>query len=199
MPFWRRKPKEVDPQLEAARAEAEASLPPGWQIYRSDRERFSVPQGRVTTYAISAVGPTDERALVIAVGEPNAYRQLARLMRGELEPSEAWSVPLDDFEVTKSYGHFDLIKDEDPNVIAAKRELDASVPSGWELYDTDREDYRFPSGSVDTCAASAVSVSGDVHLVMGLGEAGAFLHLARALRGELEITEAWAVPVEQVR
>ena len=121
MPFWKRK---TDPEVEAARAGAEAALPPGWSIHRSDRETFSLPTGRVTTYGISAGGPAGEKALVLAVGEANAYRHFARLMRGELDTAEGWAIPLDNIEAFKTHGLFDIIDDDDPDVLAAKQELD---------------------------------------------------------------------------
>ena len=66
MPFW--KPKPPDPEVEAARAEAEAALRSGWQIYRVDDESFRVPKGRVKTFGVIATGPGGEPALVVAVG-----------------------------------------------------------------------------------------------------------------------------------
>ncbi len=193
MPFWKRK---TDPEVEAARASAEAALPPGWSIHRSDRETFLVPTGNVITYGISAGGPAGQKALVLAVGEANAYRHLVRLMRGELDTAEGWAVPLDNIEPfkTRTHGHFDIIDDDDPDVIAAKQELDEALPSGWDLYDTNKETYFFPEGFIETCAASARSSGGETILVMGLGEAGAFRQLVRALRGELAQADAWAPP-----
>ena len=81
MPFWKR-----DPELQAARAEAEASLPPGWKIYRSDSERFRVPAGHITTYGICAVGPSDQTSLVIAVGEANTAISLVTCVASWTSP-----------------------------------------------------------------------------------------------------------------
>ena len=195
MPFWKKKPP--DPNIEAARAEAEAALPPGWEIRRSDLETFRIPTGRIYTYGICAAGPgPHDQALVIAVGEANAYRYFARFMRGEFEPAEGWAVPLEDVDPKKSHGSFHVRNEEDPDVVAAQAELDAALPAGWELYDNDRERYFFPGGYLKTYAVAAGGPSGEAALVMGLGEAGGYRQLSRRLRGELEITDSWAPPMD---
>ena len=193
MAFWKRK---QDPDLEMARAEAEASLPSGWEIYRSDRERFRLPSKVVETYGICAAGPGGETALVIAVGEANAYRQFVRFMRGGLSVTEGWSVPLTTVDAKPQRG-FSVDMDEgDPAVAAAKREFDESLPEGWSLFELDRERYFFPSASLQTAALAVRGPAGEEELVMGIGEAGALHQMARRLRGELEVAEAWAPPMK---
>ncbi|MBW3594042.1 MAG: hypothetical protein KY391_00580 [Actinobacteria bacterium] len=193
MPFWKRK---IDPEVAAARARAEAALPAGWRIYRSDREQFDVPKGRVITYGICAAGPSGETALVVAVGEANSYRHFERFMRGHLDVAEGWSVPLVDIEPNKPYGSFHVRHEDDADVIAAKQELDDALPDGWELYDSDRERYFFPSGYLETWAVTARGPGDEGMLVMGLGEAGGFRQLAKALRRELPTADAWAPPMQ---
>ena len=190
MPFWKR-----DPELQAARAEAEASLPPGWKIYRSDSERFRVPAGHITTYGICATGPSDQHSLVIAVGEANAYRHFARHMRGGLDFADGWAIPLTNIRPAKPAAIFAL-GDEDPDVLAAKQELDQSLPQGWEPYDIDRERYFFPGGYLETYAVAARGPGDEAALVMGVGKAGGLRTLAKRLRGELEIADAWAAPMD---
>lgn len=174
-------------------------MPAGWSIYRSDREMFRVPAGRVITYGICAVGPAQETALVIAVGEANAYRHFARFMSGGFEVSEGWAVPLDAVDPREPHAHFGISADDDPDVIAAKRELDESLPPGWEPFDSDRERYFFPSGRIETWAIAASGPGGEGALAMGLGEAGGLRQVARFFRGELEIADAWAPPMERLR
>ena len=195
MAFWKRE-QEPDPDLVAAQAEAEGALASGWEIYRSDSERFRVPSGRVMTYGICAVGPADETALVIAVGEANAYRQFARFMRGELSVAEGWSVPLTTIDPKPPRGVVVSLDEGDPAIAAAKREIDASLPRGWALFDVDRERYFFPSVYLETAAAAVQGTAGEEELVMGLGEAGALHQMARRLRGELEVADAWVPPME---
>ena len=45
----------------------------------------------MTAWAVSAVGPSGKAALAMGIGEANAIRQLARVLRGELGVSEAWA------------------------------------------------------------------------------------------------------------
>ncbi|MDP9067871.1 MAG: hypothetical protein M3N53_05935, partial [Actinomycetota bacterium] len=135
MPFWKRK---LDPELEVAKTEAENALPPGWEIHVVDPESFWVPAGKVVTYGISAYSPAGEKALVVAVGEVNAYRQLTRLMRGELEKTESWAVPLGPPE-RKEKNFTGMVWDEEnPEVVAARSALEAELPSDWSVFFTDR-------------------------------------------------------------
>ena len=193
MPFWKRK---VDPEEEAARAEAEATLPAGWSIHRVDLETFTVPLGRVETYGVCASGPDDQHKLVIAVGKSNAYLQFARFMRGEFDVADGWAVPLPPLNDEPRTRVFSVRHEDDPEVVAAKEEADAALPSGWELFNSDRERYFFPGGYLETWAVVASGSDGDAELVMGVGEAGGLRQLARRMRGELEIAEAWAAPME---
>ena len=192
MPLWGRK---TDPELDAARAEAEAALPPGWEIYRSDLESFRVPGGVVKTYGICATGPGDESALVIAVGEANAYRHFARHMRGELESADGWAVPLTDVEPRRASVSVSVEVDDAP-AAAAKRELDEALPPGWDLYDLDRERYSFPSHYIETYAVAVAGPADERELVVGVGKAGALRQMARRLRGELDVADAWAPPMQ---
>ena len=189
VPFWKRK---VDPEEEAARAQAEAVLPGGWQIHRVDLETFSVPRGRVETYGICASGPPGENTLVIAVGKLNAYRQFVRYMNGDFEAAEGWAVPIPPLEGRARDSYFSVRHRDDPEVIAAKEEVDDALPTGWELFYSDRERYFFPGGYLETWAVSARGPAEEGELVMGLGEAGGLRQMARRLRGELETAEAWA-------
>jgi hypothetical protein len=99
--FWRlRKRRRVGEEasaveLEAATREASEALPAGWKLLDfADREIYTVPGAKIVTYSVAAHGPNGEVEMVIAVGEANAYRQLARRLRGELEMAEGWAPPL---------------------------------------------------------------------------------------------------------
>lgn len=95
MPLWRRE-KVVDPNLAAARQEAEAELPEGWTLRGTDREGFQwfdEPYVIVRAWAALAEGPAHERMVAIAADEAEAYRQLARRLRGELDEEQGWAPP----------------------------------------------------------------------------------------------------------
>jgi hypothetical protein len=95
MPFWRRE-KRVDPEVEAARQEAQAALPDAWALRATDREGFQwfdEPYVIVRAWAALAEGPGNERMVAIAADEATAYRQLARRLRGDLDEREGWAPP----------------------------------------------------------------------------------------------------------
>ena len=199
MPFWRRTPdpaKELEKaEIAAARAEAEAELPPGWRIEYSDYESFMVPTGSLATYGILAMGPTDERMLAVGVGEANAYRQLIRHLRGELPVAEAWAPPLDQVGGKPWKAKFRKRSENDPDADAALAELEAGLPGGWTLYYIDRERYMLRGGQLETFGVSASSTGGEAAVAIALSEADAYRQLLRHLRGELEISDGWAVPL----
>ena len=181
--------------VELAEREAAAALPEGWQLEPPDGERFRLPGGPLQTYALVASGPGDEAVLVVAVGKANAYRQLVRRLRGELETSDAWAPPVprqppgpvEDQLVEPDSG--------DAEVEQAFAELTAALPDGWQPYDVDRERFRLPGRKLETYAVSAVGPGGEAALVLAVGEANAYRQLTRRLRGELTVTEAWAPPI----
>lgn len=80
-------------EVRAALEELTQALPAGWQLYEADRERFRLPGRVVEVFAVSAVGRGGEAALVLAVGEAKAYRQLKRRLQGELRVTDAWAPP----------------------------------------------------------------------------------------------------------
>ena len=85
----------------------------------------------------------------------------------------------------------------DPEVAAAKEELDTALPPRWRLFDSDQERYFFPNGYLETFAVAAAGPGREGELVLGIGEDGAFRTLAKRLRGELDVTEAWAAPMNR--
>jgi hypothetical protein len=86
----------VDPEVEAARQEAQAALPDAWALRGTDREGFQwfdEPYVIVRAWAALAEGPGNERMVAIAADEATAYRQLARRLRGDLDEREGWAPP----------------------------------------------------------------------------------------------------------
>ena len=99
MPFFGR--KDDDPDLAAARAEAESVLPVGWKLAEEDREGFLLlgeTQIALDVWAAAAEGPGGALELAVACDKAGAFRALASRLRGELETSEAWCPPLDRVE-----------------------------------------------------------------------------------------------------
>jgi hypothetical protein len=88
---------EDDPDLVAARADAEGALPEGWKLAEEDREGFLLvgPQTQIQldVWAAAAEGPNGELELAVACDKVGAYIGLARRLRGDLETSEAWVPP----------------------------------------------------------------------------------------------------------
>ena len=117
-------------------------------------------------------------------------------MRGELDFADGWAIPLTDIRPANPGAIFALADEEDTDVIAAKGELDEALPAGWKPYDIDRERYFFPGGYLETYAAAARGPGDEAALVMGIDKAGGLRTLARWLRGELEIADAWAAPMD---
>ena len=85
----------IDPEVVPAWREARDSLPAGWTLLGADSERFGVfKDAKFETFAAVARGPTGEVAAVMALDESTAYRELARRVRGDLEPTDVWALPL---------------------------------------------------------------------------------------------------------
>ena len=185
-------------EIEVAEREAAAALPDGWELHYPDGERFRLPGASLQTYGLTASGPRDEAVLVVAVGKANVYRQLVRRLRGELEISDAWAPPVPplppepvDHDYLGPYG-------DDADVKRALDELVQALPEGWRVYEADRERFRLPGRKVETFGVSAVGPDGQAAFVLAVGEANAYRQLARRLRGELEVADAWAPPLSGV-
>jgi hypothetical protein len=91
------KRREDDPDLVAARADAEGALPEGWKLAEEDREGFLLvgPQTHISldVWAAAAEGPNGELELAVACDKVGAYIALAGRLRGDLETSDAWAPP----------------------------------------------------------------------------------------------------------
>jgi hypothetical protein len=89
--------RDDEPNLLAAKADAESALPDGWTLVEEDREGFLLA-GKTTiqldVWAAAAEGPNGELELAIACDKAGAYTALARRLRGDLETTEDWSPPL---------------------------------------------------------------------------------------------------------
>lgn len=191
---WFTKSKE-DPEVEAARQEVGSVLPSGWELGSSDRERFSLPTGHIFVWA-AWTSFESERRYAIAFGpdEADAYRQVAARLRNEIEPSPAWRPPMDwriSEELKKQRESFFNDYGAEDDDLAALEELHASVPPGWELFDSDRERFRMPGYRFETYACTARGPSGDAVLAMGIGLGGSFRALKDALEGRLEESPFW--------
>ena len=76
----------------------------------------------------------------------------------------------------------------------ARAEVEAALPEGWELVGTDKESFGFVDVDVVVFGALATGPAGDHAVAIAVDEAGAYRHLARRLRGELDVAEGWAPP-----
>ena len=91
-----------EPDVVAARADAEGAPPEGWKLLEDDREGFllSGPDTQITlnVWAAAAEGPNGELELAVACDKAGAYTALARRLRGDLETTEGWAPPVQYFE-----------------------------------------------------------------------------------------------------
>jgi len=84
-----------DAAVEDALADVDGSLPAGWTLYDSDREKYRLVSATVAVWVVSAVGPGGAAAMAMAIGEAAALRQLGRTLRGELHVTRRWAPILD--------------------------------------------------------------------------------------------------------
>ncbi len=190
MPWFR---KRIDPNVTLARQEIEAVLPPGWQFHRTDSERFSLPEGRITVWGAWAHGD-GKYAIAFGRDEVDSIRQVAARLRGELEKTVAWRPPMEWHEAKPtlqkepSFHPYDLTEEDE----AALRELKVAVPPGWQLWDSDRERFFMPGHTLESWACSAMGPSGQKILTMGIGLGGSLRALKDALEGNLQESPYWA-------
>ena len=191
---WFGKKEPDDPNLLVAREELESVLPPGWEIHDTDRERFTVPGGFFYIWAAWASSEAEGRS-VIAFGrdEADALRQVTARFRGEIEPRVAWRPPADwldpkDRKEREFFGGDSAEGDE----LIALRELEAAVPPGWELFDSDRERFWTLGQKFETYACTARGPGDQFVLALGIGKAGSYRALKDALQGTLEEAPYWA-------
>ena len=191
MRWFRRKP---DPEVEAARAELESVLPPGWTIDRSDRERFSLFQRGLVVWAAWASCEAEHRyAIAFGRSEADAFRQVARRLRRELEPTLSWRPPIAWSEKDpRSTGLDFRIFAPDQDYSGSLADLKASLPVGWDLYFCDRERFAMPGHTLETHGCSAKGPEGEAIFTMGIGADGSLRALQDALEGRLAEASAWA-------
>jgi hypothetical protein len=82
------------PEVEMARGEAEQALPAAWKIVEADYENFSAGDHSMDVWGAFAEGPAGEVAVAVAVTQAEAYRQLARVLRGDLDVNDGWAPPV---------------------------------------------------------------------------------------------------------
>lgn len=83
---------------------------------------------------------------------------------------------------------------------AAQRDLERQeamegLPDGWSIFDADRERYGVGSGGVEAYGVVATGPAGERAVGLALTKTGAYEMAKRAIRGDVEETDAWAPPV----
>ena len=77
------------------RLETPVALPPGWEIWGVDDERYSSPSGEsIAAWGVAAMTPTGEQVVAIALSEQDAVAGLQEHAQGDLAPSDHWIVRL---------------------------------------------------------------------------------------------------------
>jgi hypothetical protein len=176
------------------RTSVDDQLPEGWTLTGTDREVFRLHDADIVTWAAMADGPDGSAmAIVASEDESDAIWALRRRILGDLPPTEGWALPAPAGAPVDPDDTTVFADDEkDPDVKEAVREAEAALRPGWVLYETDREKYSVGGAKVAAWAVSAVGPSGDAAMAMGIGEANAIRQLARVLRGDLAVCDAWA-------
>lgn len=91
--------------------------------------------------------------------------------------------------------------DDDPSLVAACADAEAALPEGWKLAEADREGFLLVGSTtiaLDVWAAAAEGPNGELELAIACDKPGAYVALARRLRGDLQTTDAWAPPPQYV-
>ena len=176
------------------RTSVDDQLPEGWTLSGTDREVFRLHDADIVTWAAMADGPDGPAMVVVASeNESDAIRALHCRIVGDLPPTEGWALPVSgSAPVDRDDTLFFADDEDDPAVQAALHEAEAALPPGWALCETDREKYSVGGAKLAAWAVSAIGPTGEAVMAMGIGEANAILQLARALRGDLAVSEAWA-------
>jgi hypothetical protein len=93
-------------------------------------------------------------------------------------------------------------KDDDPDLVVARADAEAALPDGWSLAEEDREGFLLVGPhtqiALDVWAAAAEGPNGELELAVACDKSGAYVALARRLRGDLETADGWAPPVQYV-
>ncbi len=175
-------------------ASVDDHLPEGWTLTGTDREVFRLHDADIVTWAAMADGPDGSAMAVVASEDKSdSIWALRRRILGDLLPTEGWALPAP-AGAALNPDHTTVFADDenDPEVREAVREAEAALPPGWVLFETDREKYSVGGAKVAAWAVSAVGPSGEAAMAMGIGEANAIRQLARVLRGDLAVSDAWA-------
>jgi hypothetical protein len=165
-------------ERQAARAEALADLPDGWELGHGDRERFGAGSDGVAVYGAVATGPEGAGVLGLGLSEPDALRAAVRGVRGEVPLSDAWAPPVADLTTATS--------DVAPDV-------DVQLPMGWTLVVCDHERFSATRGSVSTYGALALGPGGRRALAVALDRATASERLVDRIEGRLAVSDSGAI------
>ena len=171
-------------EVEAAKQEATAAMPAGWTVADADRERYGAGQEALVAYGAVATGPGGEHVVGIGLTQVEAYRTVARALRGDVEEAGAWAPPIPPLTAAPT-----LTGEPAP----------VALPAGWTLQAVDRESYFAAEGSVQTYGAIAFRAGGERAIAVARERQDAIDGLIDRIEGRLEVSDTWAFRVRAGR
>ena len=164
-------------ELQAARAEALAGLPDGWDLTNADRERYGAGTDAVVAYGAVATAPDGRAVLGLGLSEAEALRAAVGAARGEVPLADAWAPPVEDLTTAT----------------ADVPEADVRLPLGWTLIALDHESFFASRGSVSTYGALAVGTHGQRALAVARDKATALERLVDRIENRLQVSDIGAL------
>lgn len=176
--IWKSKQKSRTPEaqyqaaeLDAARQEALAALPDGWELMKADRERFGSGTDGVAVFGTTAADPDGRGVLGLGLSQLESMRALAAAARGDTPLTDAWAPPVADLTTATA---------------DAPANDDVALPRGWTLIAVDGESFWTRDVPVTAYGALAVGPGGQRVLVVALDRAVALERLVDRVEGRLE-------------
>ena len=161
-------------ELEAAREDALAALPAGWDLMKPDRERFGGGTDGVAVFGAAASDPDGRGVLGLGLSQPESLRALAAAARGDTPLADAWAPPVSDLSAATAN---------------APANNDVALPMGWTLIAVDRESFWTRHEPVSAYGALAVGPGGRRALAVALDRATALERLVDRIEGRLPVTD----------
>lgn len=168
-------------ELDAAREDAQAALPAGWDLMKPDRERFGSGTDGVVVFGSAACDADGRGILGLGLSQPESLRALAAAARGDAPLADAWAPPVSDLVAATA---------------DAPANSDAALPMGWTLVAVDRESFWTRHEPVSAFGALAVGPGGQRALAVALDRAVALERLVDRIEGRLPVTDTAGFALE---